>query len=159
LGSGTLLSVPVKFVVLAFLILVFAIVLYRSSYGRKLCLVGGNPRAAFLSGIHSDRIMFAAYMICSVLASIAGLFLVGYVGSVDNWVGRGYELDSIAAVMMGDASFKGEKGGIFGSLAGVLVLIVIYNLVLLLGFPIQAQLVVKGLVIILAASFYLTRSY
>jgi ribose/xylose/arabinose/galactoside ABC-type transport system permease subunit len=97
-------------------------------------------------------------MICSILASIAGLFLVGYVGSVDNWVGRGYELDSIAAVMMGGASFKGGKGGVFGSLAGVLVLIVIYNLVLLLGFPIQAQLVVKGLVIILAASFYLTRS-
>ncbi|MBT3254844.1 MAG: ABC transporter permease [Deltaproteobacteria bacterium] len=159
LGTGTLFSIPVNLVVLAFLILVFAILLYRSSYGRKLYLVGGNPRAAFLSGIHSDRIIIAAYMICAILASIAGLFLVGYVGSVDNWVGRGYELDSIAAVMMGGASFKGGKGGIFGSIAGVLVLIVIYNLVLLLGFPIQAQLVVKGLVIILAASFYLTRSY
>ena len=159
LGTGTLFSIPVNLVALAFLILVFAILLYRSSYGRKLYLVGGNPRAAFLSGIHSDRIIIAAYMICSILASIAGLFLVGYVGSVDNWVGNGYELDSIAAVMMGGASFKGGKGGIFGSLAGVVVLIVIYNLVLLLGFPIQAQLVVKGLVIILAASFYLTRSY
>jgi len=158
LGTGTLLSIPINLVALGFLILVFAILLYRSSYGRKLYLVGGNPRAAFLSGIHSDRIIIAAYMICSILASIAGLFLVGYVGSVDNWVGRGYELDSIAAVMMGGASFKGGKGGIFGSIAGVLVLIVIYNLVLLLGFPIQAQLVVKGLVIILAASFYLTRS-
>jgi ribose/xylose/arabinose/galactoside ABC-type transport system permease subunit len=57
------------------------------------------------------------------------------------------------------ASFKGGKGGIFWSIAGVLVLIVIYNLVLLLGFPIQAKLVLKGLVIILAASFYLNRSY
>jgi ribose/xylose/arabinose/galactoside ABC-type transport system permease subunit len=158
LGTGTLLSIPINLLALAFLILVFALLLYRASYGRKLYLVGGNPRAAFLSGIHSDRIIITAYMICSILASIAGLFLVGYVGSVDNWVGRGYELDSIAAVMMGGASFKGGKGGVFGSLAGVLVLIVIYNLVLLLGFPIQAQLVVKGLVIILAASFYLTRS-
>ena len=157
LGTGTLLSIPVNLWALGFLILVFAIVLYRTTYGRKLYLVGGNPRAAFLSGIHADRVIIAAYMICAVLASIAGLFLVGYVGSVDNWVGKGYELDSIAAVMMGGASFKGGKGGIFGSLAGVLVLIVIYNLVLLLGFPIQTQLVVKGLVIILAASFYLTR--
>ncbi|MBW1943444.1 MAG: ABC transporter permease [Deltaproteobacteria bacterium] len=159
LGAGSLMSIPINLIALAILIAIFAILLYRSSYGRKLYLVGGNPRAAFLSGIHSDHIIIAAYMICSILASIAGLFLVGYVGSVDNWVGRGYELDSIAAVMMGGASFQGGKGGIFGSLAGVLVLIVIYNLVLLLGFPIQAQLVVKGLVIILAASFYLTHNY
>ncbi len=159
LGAGSLMSIPINLIALAILITIFAILLYRSSYGRKLYLVGGNPRAAFLSGIHSDHIIIAAYMICSILASIAGLFLVGYVGSVDNWVGRGYELDSIAAVMMGGASFQGGKGGIFGSLAGVLVLIVIYNLVLLLGFPIQAQLVVKGLVIILAASFYLTHNY
>lgn len=158
LGTGTLLSIPVNLWVLGFLIFVFAIVLYRSTYGRKLYLVGGNPRAAFLSGIHADRVIITAYIICAVLASIAGLFLVGYVGSVDNWVGKGYELDSIAAVMMGGASFQGGKGGIFGSMAGVLVLIVIYNLVLLLGFPIQTQLILKGLVIILAASFYLTRS-
>jgi ribose/xylose/arabinose/galactoside ABC-type transport system permease subunit len=119
--------------------------------------VGGNPRAAFLAGIHSERIIIWAYIICAVIAAIAGLFLVGYIGSVDNWVGRYYELDSIAAVMMGGASFRGGKGGIFGSLAGVLVLIVCMNLILLLGLPIHAQLVVKGLIIILATSFYLTR--
>ena len=98
-----------------------------------------------------------AYVICSAVASVAGLFLVGYVGSVDNWVGRYYELDSIAAVVMGGASFAGGKGGLFGTLAGVLVLIVIINLVLLLGLPIHFQLIVKGLIIIAATSFYLTR--
>jgi len=76
---------------------------------------------------------------------------------VDNWVGKGYELDSIAAVVMGGASFKGGQGGIWGSLGGVIVLIIIFNLVLLLGLPVQAQMIVKGLVIILASAFYLTR--
>jgi ribose transport system permease protein/inositol transport system permease protein len=109
-------------------------------------------------GINSDRVTVLAYIICSILASLAGLFLVGYVGSVDNWVGRGYELDSIAAALMGGASFKGGQGGIFGSLMGVLILVILFNLVLLLGLPVQGQLIVKGVVIILATAFYLSRS-
>lgn len=156
-GTGDFFEVPINLIALAFLTLLFAVLLYRTSYGRRLYLTGGNPRAAYLAGINTDGVIILAYMACAVLASLAGLFLVGYVGSVDNWVGRGYELDSIAAVVMGGASFKGGQGGIFGSLAGVLVLIVIFNLVLLLGLPVQAQMIVKGTVIILASAFYLSR--
>jgi ribose transport system permease protein/inositol transport system permease protein len=157
LGTENFLGIPINLIALAILTVIFAIVLYRSSFGRKLFLVGGNARAAYLMGIHSNRITVLAYVICSVMASLAGLFLVGYVGSVDNWVGRGYELDSIAAALMGGASFKGGQGGIFSSLAGVLTLVILFNLVLLLGLPVQGQLIVKGVVIILATAFYLSR--
>ncbi len=157
-GTGSWYGIPINLIALAILAVILWTILYRTSYGRKLYLVGGNPRAAFLSGINSDGVIIVAYIICSVFASLAGLFLVGYTGSIDNWVGRGYELDSIAAVMMGGASFKGGQGGIFGSLAGVIVLIVIFNMVLLIGLPVQAQMIVKGLVIILASAFYLSRN-
>ncbi|MFN8457078.1 MAG: ABC transporter permease [Anaerolineae bacterium] len=157
LGTENLLGMPINLIALAILTAIFAVVLYRSAYGRKLYMVGGNARAAYLMGIHSNRVTMLAYIICSVMASLAGLFLVGYVGSVDNWVGRGYELDSIAAALMGGASFKGGQGGLFSSLAGVLTLVILFNLVLLLGLPVQGQLIVKGVVIILATAFYLSR--
>jgi ribose/xylose/arabinose/galactoside ABC-type transport system permease subunit len=157
-GTGSWYGVPINLIALIILAVVLSIVLYRTSYGRKLYLVGGNPRAAYLAGINSDGVTVLAYVICAGFAALAGLFLVGYTGSIDNWVGRGYELDSIAAVVMGGASFKGGEGGIFGSLAGVVVLIVIFNMVLLIGLPVQAQMIVKGLVIILASAFYLSRT-
>jgi ribose/xylose/arabinose/galactoside ABC-type transport system permease subunit len=157
IGTHLLGGVPINIIALALLTVILGIVLYLTYFGRKLYLVGGNPRAAYLAGINSTTIIILAYIVCSIVASIAGLFLVGYVGSVDNWVGRYYELDSIAAVVMGGASFKGGKGGLFGTLAGVLVLIVIINLVLLLGLPIHFQLIVKGLIIIAATSIYLTK--
>jgi ribose/xylose/arabinose/galactoside ABC-type transport system permease subunit len=92
------------------------------------------------------------------MATIAGFFLAGWLGIADNWVGKGYEIDSIAAVVMGGTTFEGGRGGIGGTVAGVLILIILYNLLLLLHLPIQAQYVVKGLVIILAVSFYIKRS-
>jgi ribose/xylose/arabinose/galactoside ABC-type transport system permease subunit len=92
-----------------------------------------------------------------VLAGIGGLFLVGYVGSIDNWVGRGYELDSIVAAVMGGVALTGGRGTIFGALLGVLILVVLFNLVILLGLPVELQHIIKGIVIIVAAGFYVTR--
>ncbi|TIV23259.1 MAG: ABC transporter permease, partial [Mesorhizobium sp.] len=85
------------------------------------------------------------------------LFLLGYVGTVSNWVGQGYELDSIVAAVMGGVALTGGRGNIFAALLGVAVLVVINNLVLLLGFPIEMQLIIKGIIIIGAAAFYRTR--
>ena len=76
--------------------------------------------------------------------------LVGYVDGVDNWVGRGYELDSIVAAVMGGVALTGGRGSVLGGLVGALLLTVIFNIVLLLGLPVQFQFVVKGLVIIVA---------
>jgi ribose/xylose/arabinose/galactoside ABC-type transport system permease subunit len=129
--------------------------LQRTAFGRKIYMVGGNPRAAELVGINVNRVTFGCYVLSSILAALGGLVLVGYVGSVDNWVGRGYELNSIIATVMGGVSLGGGRGTVLGALVGAFVLTEIFNITLLLGFPVQFQWVVKGVVILLAVAVYL----
>lgn len=157
LASGRILGVPVNLMTLAALAIAFGIVLHRSRLGREIFMVGTNPKAAFLNGVAPDCVIILCYVICSVCAGIGGLFLLGYVGTVSNWVGQGYELDSIVAAVMGGVALTGGRGNIFAALLGVAVLMVINNLVLLLGFPIEMQLIIKGIIIIGAAAFYRTR--
>jgi len=116
--------------------------------------VGGKPAAANLSGVNVNRITVIAFVICSSLAGIAGLMLTGYQGLADNWLGRGYELDSIAAVVIGGTALSGGKGSVIGSVAGVLILTILYNLVLLLGLDVEFQRIVKGFAIIVAVALY-----
>jgi ribose/xylose/arabinose/galactoside ABC-type transport system permease subunit len=97
------------------------------------------------------------YIVSSLLAGLGGLVLAGYVGYADQWIGRGYDLDSIAAVVIGGTSLAGGRGGIRGTVAGVLLVTVLLNLVLLLNLNVQWQLVVKGLVIIAAVGLYSLR--
>lgn len=155
IGTGTVGGVPVSLIFLAVAALVFGVLLHRTVFGRRIYLVGTNPKAAFLSGINTDLVTTLCYVICGGLAGLAGMLLVGYVGTVDNWVGRGYELDSIAAAVMGGAALSGGRGTILGSIVGALILIVIFNIVVLVGLPVQFQLIVKGVIIVLAAAFYL----
>lgn len=157
LASGRIFGVPVNLMTLALLAIVLGIVLHRSRLGREIFMVGSNPKAAFLNGVTPDRVIILCYVICSICAGIGGLFLLGYVGTVSNWVGQGYELDSIVAAVMGGVALSGGRGNIFAALLGVAVLVVINNLVLLLGFPIETQLIIKGVIIIGAAAFYRTR--
>jgi ribose/xylose/arabinose/galactoside ABC-type transport system permease subunit len=97
-------------------------------------------------------------VISGCLAAAAGLILSGYVGLVDNWVGQGYELDSIVACVIGGVSLKGGRGSILGALAGAAIIVIVANEVLLLGLPIQIQIIIKGAVIIIAAALYARRS-
>jgi ribose/xylose/arabinose/galactoside ABC-type transport system permease subunit len=157
LGTGTILGLPINFVALVMLALALGALLHLSVFGRRVYVVGGNPRAATLCGIDADRITIACYMICGAMASMGGLFLVGYVGLVDNWTGRGYEVDSIVAAVMGGVALTGGRGTIFGALLGVLILVVLFNLVILLGLPVELQHIIKGIIIIAAAAFYVTR--
>jgi len=154
LGSGKLGGIPYNALVLVGLATMLAIVLHRSAFGRRIFIVGGNPVTGRLFGIRSDLITIACYVISSCLAAIAGLLLSGYVGLVDNWVGQGYELDSIVACVVGGVSLKGGRGSIWGALTGAAVIVVLANEVLLLGVPIQAQMIIKGAVIVIAAAIY-----
>ncbi len=153
-GTGQMGPLPSALVVLAFFVALGAFVLHKTSYGRMLYATGGNREAARLSGIPVDRVLIASYVICSVLAGIAGLLVGGYIGYVDRYLGRGFELDSIAAVIVGGASFMGGRGGLGGTIAGVLLLTVLLNIVLILNLNVQLQLVVKGLAIIGAVALY-----
>jgi ribose/xylose/arabinose/galactoside ABC-type transport system permease subunit len=155
LGSQAIYGIPINLLLLLVLSVIVGVMLQRTAFGRKIYMVGGNPRAAELVGINVNRVTFACYVLSSILAALGGLVLVGYVGSVDNWVGRGYELNSIIATVMGGVSLGGGRGTVLGALVGAFVLTEIFNITLLLGFPVQFQWVVKGVVILLAVAVYL----
>lgn len=154
LGRDSTWLVPNAALIFVVMAILADILLTRTSFGRKLYSVGGNTRAAWLSGVSVNRIRFISYILSAVLAGIGGLVLAGYVGYADQWIGRGYELDSVAAVVIGGTSFAGGRGSIRGTIAGVLLVTVLLNLVLLLNLNVQWQLVVKGLVIIFAVALY-----
>ena len=154
LGAGRILGLPVNVVALTLCFAVLGWLLHKSSFGRKIYITGGNPKAADLVGISSDRVTIICYVICSVMAGIAGLFLVGFVGTVDNWVGRGYELDAIVACVIGGIALTGGKGTLWGAAAGAFILVLIFNIVIILGLPVQAQLIIKGFIIIFAAALF-----
>ena len=155
IGSQAIHSVPINLILLVILAVFVGVMLERTAFGRKIYMVGGNPRAAELVGVNVNWITFLCYVLSAILAALGGLVLVGYVGSVDNWVGRGYELNSIIATVMGGVSLGGGRGSVFGALVGAFVLTEIFNIALLLGFPVQFQWVVKGVVILLAVAVYL----
>jgi ribose/xylose/arabinose/galactoside ABC-type transport system permease subunit len=158
LGSAKIDDMPFNFMIMAALAVLFGLMLSRSALGRRIYLVGGNPVVARLVGINSDRITIICYVISSCLAAIAGLILSGYVGLVDNWVGQGFELDSIVAASVGGVALSGGRGTIAGALSGAALIVVITNEVLLLGLPIQLQIIIKGIIIVIAAAFYVNRS-
>jgi ribose/xylose/arabinose/galactoside ABC-type transport system permease subunit len=154
LATGRAFGLPINLWTLAAMAVVLSLLLHKSRFGREIYMVGANPKAARLVGLSPDRVVIACYVICSICAGIGGLFLLGYVGTVSNWVGQGYELDSIVAAVMGGVALSGGRGGVGGALLGVAVLIVVSNLVILLGLPVDAQLIIKGVIIIGAAAFY-----
>ena len=154
IGADQFFGVPVNLIVLAVLTLIVWVALAKTPFGRRVYMVGGGPRAAELVGVNVDRTVIACYVASAILAGIGGLVLVGYVSGVDNWVGRGYELDLIVAAVMGGVALSGGRGSVLGGILGAFLLTVIFNIVLLLGFPVQLQFVVKGLIIILAMAVY-----
>ena len=154
LGRGLITGIPVPTWVVLFIGLISWIVLDKSLFGWAIYAVGGNQKTAYLSGIRIDLIKINSYILSSFWAGFAGLLLTGWIGLADNWLGRGYELDSIAAVVIGGSVLTGGRGSVWGSLAGSMLLAILYNLVVLLGLDVEIQRIVKGLVIIGAVALY-----
>jgi ribose/xylose/arabinose/galactoside ABC-type transport system permease subunit len=150
LGVGVSLGIPNLFFVFLGCAIAAAIVLTRTGYGRRLYAVGTNMSVATLSGVRSDRIRIQSYMICGVAAAFVGVLLGGYTGMSDQKIGEGYDLDSIAVAVLGGAAIGGGTGSVGGTVLGAIIILVLTNLSLLMGFPIQSQMVIKGLLIVLA---------
>lgn len=157
LGTGNVLGIPTGFLALLILAAGMWYLMHQTVFGRRVYLVGGNKRGADLVGINSDRVVIMCYVLCSMCACLGGLFLTGYTGSIDNFVGRGYELMSIVAAVMGGVALTGGKGTVIGALIGAMILMALFNILLLLGFTIEVQYIVQGVIIIAAASFYMFR--
>lgn len=152
LGSGSLGPVPIPVIIAAVLAAGISFLLRRTAFGRSLYAVGHNPQAAFLSGIPVKAVSASVFVIASVMAMIAGLMLSGFVGFYDRTVGVGYELDSIAAVVLGGATLTGGRGNVGGTLAAVLGLAALENLLLLLGVGEAVQLMGKAAVLFIAVA-------
>jgi ribose/xylose/arabinose/galactoside ABC-type transport system permease subunit len=123
-------------------------------YGRCLYLIGANPTAADLSGLPIARLAITTYALSGLFAAIGGIALLARAGVSGTYTGRGYEFDVLAAVVLGGTTFEGGRGGIGGTVAGVFVLLIAFNLANLVGLPFAAQLVLKGLIIIAASAAY-----
>jgi ribose transport system permease protein len=153
-GRGLVLRIPVPVLICIGGALLAWLLLKRTTFGRGVYATGGNLRTAFLSGIRVDAVRVATYVLSSLWAGVTGLILTGYIGFADNWLGRGYDLNSIAAVVIGGTALSGGKGGVWGSLAGAAMTWIMFNIVLLVGLDVDAQRIVKGMVIILAVTLY-----
>jgi ribose transport system permease protein len=148
------IPVPVWLMVVAYLL--FGVVLARTGYGRFVYATGDNLEAARLSGIRTQRVKVAAFAVSGLLAALGGFILTARLSTAEPTAGTGYELESIAAVIIGGTSLAGGRGKLIGTLVGALVLGVIDNGMNLLNVSPFLQDVVKGVVILLAV--YLDRN-
>jgi ribose/xylose/arabinose/galactoside ABC-type transport system permease subunit len=139
--------------------LVFIFILKTTQIGRWIYAVGGNPKAARYTGIKVDWIIIGAHVVCSMLALLGGLVLSGYIGYVDLRLGADYNMNSIAAAIIGGTTFTGGRGNLFGTAAGVALLIMLLNLVVVLGLPIHWQLAMQGMVLVAATALQGFRQY
>jgi ribose transport system permease protein len=150
LGNGTFLGVAFPIWVLALLLAINHFVLSRTVFGRKAYLAGGNREAALYSGINVRRLRIFIFMISGLMASIGGVLMTSRLYSAQPNAGMGYELDAIAAAVLGGTSLSGGYGTIVGTLIGALIIGVINNGMNLLSVPYFYQLIVKGVVILVA---------
>jgi ribose/xylose/arabinose/galactoside ABC-type transport system permease subunit len=146
---GPLPAALVVWLVINFLVI---FTLRYTRFGRWVYAVGGNPGAARYAGINVDWVLITAHIVCSVLAILGGLLLSGYIGYVDLRLGAEYNMNSIAAAIMGGTTFTGGRGNMFGTAAGVALLIMLLNLVVVLGLPIHWQFAMQGSVLVLATA-------
>jgi len=152
LGTGVWLGVPIPVWIMLALTGCFIVVTQRTRFGRHLYAVGGNERAALLTGLRVNRIKITVYALAGVLSAVAGLIVTARLDSAQPNAGLGYELDSIAAVVIGGTSLSGGRGSIVGTVLGCLIIGVLNNGLFLLDVSPFWQQVIKGFVILLAVA-------
>ncbi|TYT22753.1 ABC transporter permease [Dictyoglomus thermophilum] len=148
LGAESIGVVPVSFILVLIVYIIYHVFLTRTPTGRYIYAVGGNVEAARLSGINVDKTLIIVYTLSGLMSALAGLVLMGRVNAAYPLAGLGYELDAIAAVIIGGASFMGGIGNVWGTLGGAIIIATIRNGLNLLGVSAEWQTVIIGSVII-----------
>ncbi|MBC7189758.1 ABC transporter permease [Candidatus Aerophobetes bacterium] len=158
IGAGRIGNIfPTAIIVWIIVIVLSFIVLRYTIFGRYIYATGGNPRASYLSGVNVDMVIIIAYVISGVCSAIAGILLAGYIGTGSLTVGKGYDLNSIAAVIIGGTTFSGGRGGVIGTVGGAFVITLLFSLLTMLGMPHSGKLIAQGLIIIGIVSLYVKR--
>ena len=158
LGSKTIGGVKYSFILVIILYIIMHVLLTRTSLGRSIFCVGGNPEAARLSGIHSDNVLTFCYTVSGFCAALAGIITIGRT-SICNGADavQPYDTDAIAACIIGGASFMGGKGTMLGTMLGALIIGTLRNGFTLMAASSAIQNIVLGLVIIVAVFIDVTR--
>lgn len=150
IGNEKVLGIPIPVIIM---ILIFAASYYllnQVRYGRYVYALGGNEDSARLSGINTQRIKTLVYVISGVMAAIGGIIVTSRIGSASPNAGSGFELDAIAAVVLGGTSLAGGEGSVLGTIIGALIIGILNNGLNLMNVSPFYQLIVKGLVILFA---------
>lgn len=150
-GSELFLGfIPYTVVLYGVLMAVFIFILHKTVLGRRVYAVGSNGEVARLSGINTKRIKIIAYVLCGVMAAIAGIMLASRVRVGEPNGSAGYDMDAIAAVVIGGTAMAGGRGHLASTLAGVLIMTIMNNILNLIGADPNLQMLIKGVVILIA---------
>ena len=150
IGSGWILGIPVPVWISLIMVLIVVFLTNKTTFGRYIYAIGGNEKAAFLSGISINKIKLAVYGIAGMMAAVGGILVTSRLNSAQPNAGMSYELDSIAAVVIGGTSLSGGVGTVTGTVIGAIIIGVLNNGLVLLDVSPFWQQVVKGIVILLA---------
>jgi ribose transport system permease protein len=149
-GGGYIGGIPIPVIITGVVFLLCWYVLNHTRLGRYTYAIGGNEQATKLAGINVARVKVAVYAISGALAALAGIILTARLESAQPTAGLGYELDAIAAVVLGGTSLTGGRGRIIGTLIGALIIGVLNNALNILDVSSYYQMIAKGSVILLA---------
>ncbi len=160
LGYESLGPIPISIIILIAVVVLGWFILSWTKFGAHLYGVGGSRELGRLSGLRTSRTIIVAHIICSLTAVLSGLFIVSRLGSGAPWVGPDgiYDLESVATTVIGGTALSGGRGGVFGTLAGVLIFGVIDTVFNQLGVDTYLKTVFRGAIIILAVASYSFRS-
>ncbi|HCU42315.1 MULTISPECIES: ABC transporter permease subunit [Leuconostoc] len=150
IGRGYFFGIPVPVIIMLISFFILYILLHKMTFGRKTYALGGNEKAAFVSGIKVNITKTWIYVISGIMSSAAGMILISRLSSAQPDAGTGFEMDAIAAVVLGGTSLAGGRGRIFGTLIGALIIGTLNNGMNLIGISSFYQQIVKGIVIIIA---------
>ncbi len=150
IGRGYLFGIPFPIILMLVSFGLLQILLHKTAFGRDTYALGGNERAAFVAGVKTKKVTIVIYLISGLMAALAGTILTSRLSSAQPDAGTAYEMDAIAAVVLGGTSLMGGKGRIFGTLIGALIIGVLNNGMNLLGISSFYQQIVKGVVILIA---------
>ena len=150
MGRGYLFGIPFPIIIMAVVYVILFVLLHKTAFGRKTYALGGNETAAYIAGVKTKLVTMIIYTISGLMASIAGIILTSRLSSAQPDAGTSYEMDAIAAVVLGGTSLAGGKGRIFGTLIGALIIGTLNNGMNLLGISSFYQQIVKGVVILIA---------
>jgi ribose transport system permease protein len=149
-GNGEVIGIPSAVLVFLAVTAIGWVLLNRTPYGRYVVAIGGNREAARIAGVKVSRIVFSVYVLSGLCVGISAILLCGRLSSASPVAGNLYELDAIAAVVIGGSSLSGGRATIVGTFLGVLTFALIFNLLTLMNLAVEVQLVTKGLIILAA---------